>query len=112
MASNYQCALMDSALELFAQAGIDRDSALAALGPIVRAAAQNISAHGPVNALTGPIARGDAGTVETHLAALDAASPETRQLYVAAGLRTLSIAQKGGLPEANANAIHSTLTAT
>jgi predicted short-subunit dehydrogenase-like oxidoreductase (DUF2520 family) len=112
MASNYQCALMDSALELFVHAGIDRDSALAALGPMVRAAAQNISAIGPVDALTGPIARGDAGTVKMHLAALDATSPETRQLYVAAGLRTLPIAQKRGLPEAAAKTIYSTLNAT
>lgn len=112
MASNYQCALMDSALELLAHSGIDRDSALAALGPIVRAAAQNVLAGGPEKALTGPIARGDAGTVKTHLTALDAASPETRKLYVAAGLRTLRIAQKRGLPEAAADVVHSTLTAT
>lgn len=112
MASNYQCALMDSALELLAHSGIDRDSALSALGPIVRAAAQNVLANGPQNALTGPIARGDAGTVKTHLAALAAVSPETRNLYAAAGLRTLPIARQRGLPEAAANAIHSTLTAT
>jgi len=112
MASNYQCALIDSALELLVCSGLDRDTALAAIGPIIRAAAHNNAAHGPVNALTGPIARGDAGTVKAHLTALAAASPETRQLYVAAGLRTLPIAQESGLPEAAVNAIHSTLTAT
>lgn len=112
MASNYQCALMDCALELLTHSGIDCDSALAALAPIVRAATQNVLANGPAHALTGPIARGDAGTVKTHLAALAAASPETRKLYVAAGVRTLPIAQKRGLPEAAANAIHSTLTAS
>lgn len=112
MASNYQCALVASALELLIRSGVDRETALAAIGPIIRAAAHNNAAHGPVNALTGPIARGDAGTVKAHLTALAAASPETRQLYVAAGLRTLPIAQERGLPEAAVNVIHSTLTAT
>ena len=112
MASNYQCALVDSALELLVCSGIDRETALAAIGPIIRAAAHNNAVHGPVNALTGPIARGDAGTVTAHLTALAAASLETRQLYVAAGLRTLPIAQERGLPEAAVNILRSTLTAT
>ena len=112
MASNYQCALVDSALELLIRSGIGAESALASITPIVRAAVANILSSGPVNALTGPIQRGDAGTVQAHLAALVQASPETRQLYVAAGLRTLPLAQKRGLPEALATAIHSSLTAT
>lgn len=110
MASNYQCALIDSALELLTHSGIDSESALRAIAPIVRAAAANILSSGPVNALTGPVQRGDAGTVSSHVAALSQVSPETRQLYTAAGLRTLPVARKQGLPEAAAQAIYSALT--
>ncbi len=112
MASNYQCALIDSALELLIRSGLDSGLALSAIAPIVSAATQNILSSGPENALTGPIQRGDTGTVQAHLTALKKASPETRQLYAAAGLRTLPIAQKRGLPDTAARAIHSALTAT
>lgn len=112
MASNYQCALVDSALELLVHSGIDRQSALSAITPIVRAATSNILSSGPEHALTGPIQRGDTGTVQAHLAALANVAPETRQLYIAASLRTVPIARRRGLPEAAATAIHSALTAT
>jgi predicted short-subunit dehydrogenase-like oxidoreductase (DUF2520 family) len=60
--------------------------------PLVRATTDNLLAHGPAAALTGPIRRGDAGTVRAHMSALRAASPETLHLYSAAGLRTLPLA--------------------
>jgi predicted short-subunit dehydrogenase-like oxidoreductase (DUF2520 family) len=109
MASNYQSALMDSALELFGLAGVPRDTALSALAPIVRSALDNILSAGPVAALTGPIQRGDAGTVRAHLASLANSAPETRQLYIAAGLRTLSVAEEQGLPPTAATAVRATL---
>lgn len=116
MASNYQCALIDSALELLIRSGIDSEAALSAIAPIVRAAARNILSFGPVDALTGPIQRGDTATVQAHLAALaeftHVVSPETRQLYIAAGLRALPLARKRGLSDTAATAIHSALTAT
>jgi predicted short-subunit dehydrogenase-like oxidoreductase (DUF2520 family) len=78
-------------------AGIGRAAALDALGPILRATTENILTCGPEQALTGPIRRGDAGTITRHLAALENASPGTRQLYVAAGLRTIAVAERAGL---------------
>jgi predicted short-subunit dehydrogenase-like oxidoreductase (DUF2520 family) len=97
MACNYQMTLVDAALELMEVAGIRRDAALEALGPILRATTENILTCGPEQALTGPIRRGDAGTIARHLAALENASPGTRQLYVAAGLRTITVAERAGL---------------
>ena len=38
--------------------------------PLLRAAVENVARLGPDQALTGPIVRGDAGTVRAHLAAL------------------------------------------
>jgi predicted short-subunit dehydrogenase-like oxidoreductase (DUF2520 family) len=92
MACNYQVTLVDAALELLQNAGIGRAEGLDALSAILRATTENILALGPEAALTGPIRRGDAGSIEKHLAALNAARPETKRLYVAAGLRTLAIA--------------------
>ena len=97
MACNYQITLVDAALELMAIAGIGRDIALDALGPILRATMDNILTSGPERALTGPIRRGDVGTIRRHLAAVGDALPETRQLYITAGKRTLALAERAGL---------------
>ena len=110
MACNYQVTLMDSALELMEKAGIARPVALDALGPILRATTENILQAGPERALTGPIVRGDAGTLRGHLAALESAMPETRNLYIAAGLRTLPIAARAGLAQQTAEKLARVLT--
>jgi predicted short-subunit dehydrogenase-like oxidoreductase (DUF2520 family) len=100
MACNYQVTLVDAALELMEIAGIGRAAALDALAPILRATIDNVLATGPEKALTGPIRRGDVGTIRRHLAALHGiASQETRQLYSAAGLRTIPVAERAGLQE-------------
>lgn len=96
MASNYQVTLIDSALELFAGAGVSREIAMEALASIVRATNENIFARGPESALTGPIQRADVETVKRHVRALASATPETRRAYVALGLRTLPIAVRRG----------------
>jgi predicted short-subunit dehydrogenase-like oxidoreductase (DUF2520 family) len=97
MACNYQVTLVDAALELMEIAGIERGLALGALAPILRAATENILSAGPERALTGPIRRGDIGTLRAHLEAIEAALPETKRLYVTAGLRTIPIASRAGL---------------
>ncbi len=53
-------------------------------------------------ALTGPVARGDAGTVAAHLEALSRAAPEARAAYVAMARVTADRALAAGLldPEA------------
>lgn len=99
LASNYQATLIDAALELMGLAGVERGAALDALAPIVRASTENILAQGPENALTGPIRRGDAGTVRRHMSSLETAAPATRALYIAAGMRTIMLAKRAGLGE-------------
>jgi predicted short-subunit dehydrogenase-like oxidoreductase (DUF2520 family) len=99
MACNYQMTLVDAALELMATAGIGREAALDALAPILRATTENVLKLGPEGALTGPIRRGDVGTIRRHLAAVENASPETKRLYVAAGMRTVLVAERAGLGE-------------
>lgn len=99
MASNYQVTLFDAALEILEQAGVPRPEGLAALAPIARSTLENLLRLGPEDALTGPISRGDVETVRSNLRALAATSPETRELYKAAGRRTLPLAGRRGLPQ-------------
>lgn len=52
------------------------------LGPLTRAALDNALRLGD-SALTGPVARGDVGTVESHLRELDRLAPDIRRTYLA-----------------------------
>jgi predicted short-subunit dehydrogenase-like oxidoreductase (DUF2520 family) len=96
-ASNYQVTLVDAALELMQCAGLSRGEALDALQPLIRATTENVLCAGPEQALTGPVRRGDSGTVRKHLRALEACLPETKDLYAAAGFRTVPLAVRSGL---------------
>ncbi len=77
MASNFLVALEAAAERVAGTAGVDR----ALLAPLVRATVENWAALGPRAALTGPIARGDQGTVARHRAALGDRTPELLPLY-------------------------------
>jgi predicted short-subunit dehydrogenase-like oxidoreductase (DUF2520 family) len=92
MASNYTVALIDAAGILMGEAGIQEKDALRALGPLVRASVENALTAGPVQALTGPIERGDTGTVAAHWKAMADAPESVRELYRAAGLHAIQVA--------------------
>ncbi len=96
MASNYTMALLDAAAILMKEAGIEEEQALQALTPLIQASVGNALAMGPLRALTGPVERGDNGTIETHLRALaDVPVPESvKALYRAAGLHALNMARR------------------
>ena len=110
MACNYLVALIDAALALAQRAGIDRQTAAKALEPLVRATVDNVAELGPEKALTGPIARGDRGTVERHLKALAECPPELANFYRAAGAWTADLARrKGTIDGATAEALRQLL---
>ena len=110
MISNYFVALADAASSLWSQLGVDPAESLPALLPLARGTLSNLESAGLPSALTGPIARGDIGTVRDHLAAL-ASFPETLDLYRILGLRTVSIAQaQGGIDQATAARIRNVLS--
>jgi predicted short-subunit dehydrogenase-like oxidoreductase (DUF2520 family) len=94
MASNYVVALVDAAVILMEEAGIDRLEALRALTPLLTASAVNAVTLTPVAALTGPIERRDLETVEMHLSALDHAPRTVSELYRSAGRQTVELARR------------------
>ena len=93
MASNYVVALIDAAAALLGRAGIAEADACAALVPLIEGSLANVTARGIAGALTGPIRRGDTGTVERHLQALSDA-PDLDALYRLLGRRTVDIARR------------------
>jgi predicted short-subunit dehydrogenase-like oxidoreductase (DUF2520 family) len=72
IASNFLVALEACAERLAATTGITREQ----LAPLVLATAEQWARLGPEAALTGPIARGDEGTVARHRAAIAERTPE------------------------------------
>lgn len=97
MASNYVVALLDAAAMLMGAAGIEPEKTLRALGPLVEASVSNVLHTGTVEALTGPVKRGDLLTISGHLSALRQAPESVQGLYRAAGLHTVGLAVRGGL---------------
>ena len=97
MASNHLVALVAAAVALFEQAGVPPQDALDALAPLCRTTPGNVLSRGPVQVLTGPVARGDAGTVRAHLDALGGSPADVRELYCAASRLLVDLAQRRGL---------------
>jgi predicted short-subunit dehydrogenase-like oxidoreductase (DUF2520 family) len=105
-ASNYLVALLDYATQLMSMAGVPREIALPALLPLVAGTTRNLEAVGIPDALTGPIARGDVGTVRVHLQALRNGPPDLLSLYAELARRTVEVAlRKGRLERAAADQI-------
>lgn len=70
MASNYMIALLETAMRLLAECGFSDEDSLALLRPLIRNNVESMLEKGAVEALTGPVERGDMETVQKHLDAL------------------------------------------
>jgi predicted short-subunit dehydrogenase-like oxidoreductase (DUF2520 family) len=92
-AANNLTTLVTEASDLLRAAGVAEPARL--LGPLLSASLDNALRLGDAG-LTGPVARGDAGTVEAHIAAL-AGAPATRAAYVALARLTAERALAAGL---------------
>ncbi len=108
LVSNGAVTLAGLAEDLLAAAGIREVPGHRMVGPLLTGTAQNVERLGAGEALTGPIRRGDAKIVQTHLDTLPAA---LRPLYVALGRETLRIAREQGLEAARAEAVEKVLQA-
>jgi len=89
-------ALLDAIAELGRVAGLDEAGSLAIYGPLIEQTLGNARALGIRAALTGPITRGDRGTLEAHLRTLRAHAPDVVALYVAAAEREIALAEARG----------------
>ena len=92
MASNLVVSLADCAIALLSECGFSDEDARAALSPLMKGNLDAVLKNGPAAALTGPIERGDTGTVQKHLDALTD-TPGIREVYRILSLRAADVAK-------------------
>jgi predicted short-subunit dehydrogenase-like oxidoreductase (DUF2520 family) len=91
--ANHLVTLVNEATDRLREAGVGRPEKV--LGPLLRAALENALRLGDA-ALTGPVSRGDAGTVARHLDRLAVVAPESVPGYLALARRTADRAIAAG----------------
>jgi predicted short-subunit dehydrogenase-like oxidoreductase (DUF2520 family) len=96
IACNYLVTLVKLAADLWQTFGIPRHQAIWALLPLIRGTVHNIDTVGIPQCLTGPIARGDTGTIKKHLDALQKAAPGLLSTYRELGRQTIPVALAKG----------------
>ncbi len=96
IASNYMVTLVKLATDLWQTFNIPTQQATKALMPLLRGTLNNIDNVGIPQCLTGPIARGDPGTIKKHLDALQKAAPAVLSTYRELGLQTIPISLAKG----------------
>ena len=113
MTSNYLVTLVKLATDLWDSFGIPREQAIQALLPLLKGTINNIENLSVPNALTGPIARGDIGTVQIHLNTLKETAPAIIPAYCELGLQTIPVAlAKGKINERQAKELEDILKQT
>lgn len=105
VASNYVVVLAEIAERLARHGGAAESHGL--FTAIMQRSLTNVAQQGTVLSLTGPIRRGDVGTVRAHLEVL---AGNDRAAYVALGREALLLARKAGLPDAPAVALERLLS--
>jgi predicted short-subunit dehydrogenase-like oxidoreductase (DUF2520 family) len=97
IASNYAVTLYAEAERLLLALGIPRAAADGALNTLLGGTVVNLQTVGIPAALTGPMSRGDAGTLRLHLRTLDETDPELAALYRLLARRTLPMLRARGV---------------
>ncbi|MFI9381257.1 Rossmann-like and DUF2520 domain-containing protein [Kutzneria sp. NPDC052558] len=97
--ANHLATLVTECVGLLRNAGIE--PAERVISPLLSAALDNALRHGD-RALTGPVARGDVGTVRKHVGVLRDAAPDTVPAYLALARRAAHRAADAGVLRADA----------
>ena len=96
IACNYMVTLIKLATDLWQTFNIPTPKATKALMPLLRGTLNNIDTVGIPQCLTGPLARGDTGTIKKHLEALQKSAPALLSTYRELGLQTIPVALAKG----------------
>ena len=97
LACGYLTALLKGAVDIWEGMGFTPEQAIEALYPLSLATLENARNLGLAGSATGPVMRGDGGTVETHLKALARSHPQVVSSYLALARASLPMAQARGL---------------
>jgi predicted short-subunit dehydrogenase-like oxidoreductase (DUF2520 family) len=93
-AANHIVTLVAQSADLLKHAGADDPNRM--LAPLLSAALDNALRFGD-NGLTGPVARGDDGTIASHIAAIERSDPRAKSAYLALARLTADRAINAGL---------------
>ncbi len=96
IACNYMVTLVKLATDLWQTFNVPTNQATQALLPLLQGTLNNIGTVGIPQCLTGPIARGDTGTVKKHIEVLQKSAPSLLPTYRELGLQTIPIALAKG----------------
>jgi predicted short-subunit dehydrogenase-like oxidoreductase (DUF2520 family) len=100
-ASNYLISVIAAAIKVFEKLGFSEKESIKILEPLIVASADNVRIKGTALSATGPITRGDVGTVAGHLENLKSSSPDLIPSYEALGNILLDLVEKNGNVEEN-----------
>jgi predicted short-subunit dehydrogenase-like oxidoreductase (DUF2520 family) len=104
IACNYLVTLIKLSTDLWQTFDVPIEKSTRALMPLLKGTLNNIENVGIPQCLTGPIARGDTGTIKKHLEALKKSVPSVLSTYQELGLQTIPIALvKGRIDQTQAN---------
>jgi len=110
IACNYMVTLVKLATDLWQTFDVPTREATQALLPLLRGTIHNLDTVGIPNCLTGPIARGDTGTIKKHLDALEKSAPAALSTYRELGLQTIPVAlAKGKIDQQQAGELQALL---
>ncbi len=96
VACNYLVTLVKLATDLWQTFSVPPEQATPALLPLIKGTMHNIGTVGIPQCLTGPIARGDTGTIKKHLEALRQRAPDILPTYCELGRQTIPVALAKG----------------
>jgi predicted short-subunit dehydrogenase-like oxidoreductase (DUF2520 family) len=105
LAANGAAALAFVSVQVLERVGFDKRDAERAIGGLLQSVGENVQKLGVPDSLTGPIARGDARTVESHREALRGRNRRVLSTYDALIPTIVSCARAAGLARSKASKI-------
>jgi predicted short-subunit dehydrogenase-like oxidoreductase (DUF2520 family) len=96
LASGGVVSLLGISIDMLMKCGLSDTQSRKILVPLVEGTVENVRTSGPARALTGPVRRGDAGTVSRNLKAIAKHDRRWVDLYALLALQSLVLAERAG----------------
>ena len=111
MSAGHVTALIDVAMSMLMECGVDRETARTILLPLVSSTIENLKTQLPEQALTGSFARADHAAIQRHLASLNGnVAKLALEVYSTLGLHSLELAQMKGAKAADVEKIRESIS--
>ena len=111
MSAGHVTALIDIAMSVLSECGVDRETARTILLPLVRSTIENLATQSPEQALTGSFARADYAAIERHIASLNGDTAKLAlEVYSSLGLHSLDLAKRNGAEAADIDRIRESIS--